>query len=66
MSGNASSPVIPNGNYIPVVNVDTVIDALPLSTNLTKLLRAANGQKAISDITMEFPIIQFRCIQESV
>ena len=46
--------VIPNGNYIPVVNVDTVIEALPLSTNLTKLLRAANGQKAISDITMEF------------
>ena len=46
--------VIPDGTYIPVVNVENVIDAMPLSTNLTKLLRAANGQKSVSDITMEF------------
>ena len=46
--------VIPDGTYIPIVNVDPVIDALPLTTNLARLLRAATGLKSVNDITMEF------------
>ncbi len=46
--------VIPDGTYVPVVRTDMVIEALPLSTNLTKLLRAVNGRKSVDDITMEF------------
>ncbi len=51
--------VIPNGNYIPVANAIRVINALPLSSNLTKLLRALDGKKSINDITMEFRTSRF-------
>ncbi len=46
--------VIPDSTYIPVVNVEAVIEALPLSTNVTKLLRAVNGKKNVENISMEF------------
>ncbi|NOZ14216.1 MAG: DUF4388 domain-containing protein [Acidobacteria bacterium] len=51
--------VIPNGDYIPVANAIRVINALPLSSNLTKLLRALDGKKSINDITMEFRTSRF-------
>ncbi|RLE18574.1 MAG: hypothetical protein DRJ14_03335 [Acidobacteria bacterium] len=50
---------IPNGQYIPVTNAIRVINALPLSSNLTKLLRALDGKKSIDDITMEFRSSKF-------
>ncbi len=46
--------IIPDGTYVPVIKTDMVIEALPLSTNLTKLLRAVNGRKSVDDISMEF------------
>ncbi len=51
--------VIPTGDYIPVPNAIRIINSLPLSSNLTKLLRAVNGKKSINDITMEFRSSRF-------
>jgi len=50
---------IPNGEYIPVPDVNRIVNALPLSSNLTKLLRALDGKKTIDDITMEFRSSKF-------
>jgi len=46
--------VIPDCNYIPQVIVEVVIESLPLSTNVTKLLRAVDGKKTVENISMEF------------
>jgi len=51
---NRIRKVIPDGNHIPVVNAERVIDALPLSPNLTRLLHAVDGRKCANDIAMEF------------
>ncbi len=51
--------MIPNGEYIPIPDVNRVVNALPLSSNLTKLLRALDGKKTIDDITMEFRTSRF-------
>lgn len=51
--------IIPNGEYIPIPDAIRVINALPLSSNLTKLLRALDGKKSIDDITMEFRTSRF-------
>lgn len=46
--------VIPESNYIPEIIVEKVIESLPLSTNVTKLLRAIDGKKTVENISMEF------------
>lgn len=46
--------VIPDSSFIPQIDVANVIDSLPLSTNVTKLLRAVDGKKSVENISMEF------------
>ncbi len=51
--------IIPNGEYIPITDAIRVINALPLSSNLAKLLRAVDGKRSIDDIAMEFRSSRF-------
>ncbi len=51
--------VIPGREYIPVINFDKVVEALPLKPNHAKLLRVINGKKSVENIAMEFRSSEF-------
>ncbi len=51
--------IIPTRDYIPVIVFDVIVEALPLSPNHAKLLRAINGKKSVENIAMEFRSPEF-------